>query len=236
MDFSQQSENRTIHPDFHPRTQWWKQLPVRELLLLLLLFTVALRISRPLETPCTSQLFSPTCQGSSCILLLCRQDYRKRKCFRSFCLILKDTLCAQEEISSSASRLFVYLQFVEWIQLCLDSCVRWSRRSRGAGCSSGVTSQIARTGKEISLWINTRQWHFPKCVFWLLAGSVGPSVDFGLDLVTELTALSSALRLPVRLAERVTWILECQQWRWEVTGITLGCAKSPCSLGLPMLA
>lgn len=112
----------------------------------------------------------------------------------------------------------------------------WSRRSRGAGCSGRVTSQIARTGKEISLWINTRQWHFPKCVFWLLAGSVWPSVDFGLDLVTELTALSSALRLPVRLAERVTWILECQQWRWEVMGITLGCAKSPCSLGLPVLA
>lgn len=63
-------------------------------------------------------------------------------------------------------------------------------------------------------------------------------VGFGPTLVTESTALRLALGLPVRLAGRLKWVRECRQTEWEIDGSNqfTGCAKSPCSVGLPMLA
>lgn len=42
--------------------------------------------------------FFPACQAGSYILLTCRQDLRKRKCFRSMFLVLKELLGMQEGI------------------------------------------------------------------------------------------------------------------------------------------
>ena len=84
---------------------------------------------------------------------------------------------------------------------------------------------------------------FSKCHLTASRLSVTVPVDFGPDLVTESTALSSALGLPVRLAGRAKWILGCQQSGWEVDGsnsavcqIPLLRGTAPCLLRGPLLS
>lgn len=90
----------------------------KEALILLLLFAVALGTSQARRlTPCTLQWFFPPCHTGTCILLMCREDLRQKKCFRTLFLVLKEFSVHRRGFPAVPPSIMNI--FSLWSQLCL---------------------------------------------------------------------------------------------------------------------
>lgn len=140
MNFSQQSESGAVHQTLILGHSGGNSCHSYKA-------AIAPATLRLAEAFYTWHWFFPSCQAGSCILLVCRQDLRDRKCFRNFSWVFKGLLCRQERIPAvPPGTVGIFSLWSEFSSL--NSGV--SDHAAVAGCRGSVTSQRAGTGKEKS--------------------------------------------------------------------------------------